>query len=150
MVTVRVNRSHPINRLRGEFDRLFEQAVEGFPRVGRSPWLAPTFPAVNVWEDEENVYAEAELPGVKLDDIELFVVGDQLTIKGERRVVNDDDVSYLRKERGTGSFARELSLPVAVDSGQVEATLRDGVLTVTLPKAEEAKPRKVEVKALPK
>ena len=113
-------------------------------------WFAPAFPAVNAWEDADNVYVEAELPGLKLDDIELFVVGDELTVKGERRHVDEEDVSYHRKERGTGCFSRVFRLPVGVDADKVEAALRDGVLTVTMPKAAEAKPRKVEVKALSK
>ena len=150
MLAIRVNGSHPINRLRGEMDRLFENAFEGFPRLTRDAWFAPTFPAVNVWEDADNVYAEAELPGLKLVDIELLVMDDELTIKGERKDVCEDEVSYHRKERGAGSFGRAFRLPVGVDAEKVEATLRDGVLTVTMPKAEEAKPRKIEVKALAK
>ncbi len=150
MLALRVNGSHSINRLRSEMDRLFDSAFEGFPRLTRDAWFAPTSPAVNVWEDTDNVYAEAELPGLKLDDIELLVMGDELTIKGERKDVCEDEVSYHRKERGAGSFNRVFRLPVGVDAEKVEATLRDGVLTVTMPKADEAKPRKIEVKTLPR
>ena len=149
MLALRVNGSHPINRLRDEMDHLFENVFEGFPRLTRDAWFAPTFPPVNVWEDTENVYVEAELPGLKVDDIELLIMGDELTIKGECKDVCRDEGLCHRKERGTGSFSRAFCLPVGVDAEKVKATLRDGVLTVTMPKAEEAKPRKVEVKALP-
>lgn len=147
MLALRVNGSHPIYRLRNEMDRLFDDAFQGFPRRTPGRWLAPSFPAVNVWEDADNVYLEAELPGLKLDDIELFIMGDELTIKGERRHVDEEEVAYHRKERGTGCFSRVFRLPVGVDADKVEATLRDGVLAVTMPKAAEAKPCKVEVKA---
>ena len=147
MLALRVNGSHPINRMRGEMDRLLENVFEGIPRLMRDG-LSPTFPAVNVWEDTDNVYVEVELPGLKLDDIELLVMGDELTIKGERKDVCEDDVSYHRQERATGSFGRVFRLPAGVDAEKVEATLRNGVLTVTMPKAEEAKPRKIEVKTL--
>ena len=155
MLALRVNGSRPINRLRGEMDRLFDSALTGFPRFTRDAWFAPTaptFPAVNVWEDRDNLYVEAELPGLQLDDIELLVMGDELTIKGERKEVCEDGVSCHRKERGGGSFGRVFRLPVGVDAEKVEAMLCDGVLTVTMPKAEKAKPRKINVtvKALPK
>jgi len=149
-LALRVNGSHSINRLRSVMDRLFDSAFEGYPQLTRDVWFAPTFPTVNVWEDTDNVYAEAELPGLKLDDIELLVMGDELTIKGERKDVCEDEVSYHRKERDAGYFNRVFRLPVGVDAEKVEATLRDGVLTVTMPKADEAKPRKIEVKTFPK
>lgn len=149
MLALRVNGSHPINRLRREMDRLFEGSFEGFPRLTRDMWSASAFPAVNVWEDADHIYIEAELPGFRLEDLELLVMGDELTIKGERKDVVDDNVTYHRRERSTDSFSRVWRLPVEVDAVGVEATLRDGVLTVTLPKGEQAKPRKIEVKAVP-
>ena len=121
-------------------DRLFDDAFRGFPMRAPGGWFAPSFPAVNVWEDAESVYVEAELPGLKLDDLELAVMGDELTIKGERKHVDDEDVAYHRKERGTGCFSRVFRLPVGVNADKVEASLRDGILTVTLPKAAEATP----------
>ena len=147
MLALRVNGSHPINRLRSEMDRLFEDAFEGFPRLSREAWFAPTFPAVNVWEDTDNVYVEAELPGLKLGDIELLVKGDELSIRGEYKDVCEDEVSYHRKERESGRFRRIVSLPTRVDAEKVSAQCKDGILTVTLPKAAEAKPRQIEVKS---
>lgn len=149
MLALQVNRSHPSNRWRNEMDRLFENTFEGFPKWRPEAGFASAFPPVNVWEDAENIYVEAELPGFKLDDLELQIMGDELTIKGERQVVREDDVSYHRKERTKGCFSRDFQMPVEVDADNTKATLSDGVLLITIPKTEQAKPRKVEVKALP-
>jgi HSP20 family protein len=105
------------------------------------------FPALNVWEDGDNLYVEAELPGVKSESLDVTVVGDELTIKGERSAISEDGVTYHRRERGTGSFTRVVRLPVDVDANQVDASLANGVLLIKLPKSEAAKPRKVQVKA---
>lgn len=150
MLARRINGSHPINRLRGEMEGLFNDMFEGFPRMTFGTLLAPVFPALNVWEDSDNVFVEAELPGLKLDDIELLITGDELTIKGKRKDAGGEDNTYHRRERSTGCFSRVLRLPMDVKADDVAATLRDGVLLVTMPKAAEARPRKVEVKALPK
>ncbi len=103
------------------------------------------FPTVNVWDEGELLVAEAELPGLKSDDLDVSVVGGELMIKGERKPVVEEGTSYHRRERGTGAFTRLLRLPVEVDAGRVEATLRDGILTVRMPKAEAARPRKISV-----
>ncbi len=150
MLARRINGSQPSNRLRGEMDCLFDDVFEGFPRMTFGTLLAPVFPALNVWEDSDNVFVEAELPGLELDDIELLITGDELTIKGERKDAGGEDHTYHRRERAAGCFSRVLRLPVDVKADDVAATLRDGVLLVTMPKAEEVRPRKVEVKALPK
>ena len=149
MLVCKINGSHPINRLRGEMDRLFDHVFEGIPRITFGTSLARVFPPLNVWEDSDNVFVEAELPGLKLDDIELVVTGDELTIKGERKDTAGEGDTYHRRERGVGCFSRALRLPVDVKADDVTATLREGVLLVTMPKAEEARPRKVEVKGLP-
>lgn len=129
------------DRLTREMDRLFNSVLDGgtFHRVR-------AFPAINVWEDADRLYAEAELPGLSLNDVEIFVVGDELTLKGHRPTDSDKDATYHRRERGTGDFSRVLTLPVEVDAEKVEATLRDGVLTIVMPKAEAAKPRKITIR----
>ncbi len=134
----------PINQLRGEVDRLFGDFFGQSENGGR--WRR-AFPAVNVWEDGDNLYAEAELPGVSGESLDITVVGDELTIKGERNAPNEEGVTFHRRERGAGSFSRSLRLPVEVDANRVEAALNNGVLLVTLPKSEAAKPKKVQVKA---
>ncbi|HVP13052.1 MAG TPA: Hsp20/alpha crystallin family protein [Phycisphaerae bacterium] len=105
------------------------------------------FPAVNLWEDASALYAEAEVPGLSLKDIEVTVEGDQLTVKGHRETLDAREYTYHRRERGTGEFARTLALPVEINPDQVEATLTDGVLRIRLPKAETAKARKIKVTA---
>jgi HSP20 family protein len=103
------------------------------------------FPALNVWEDGDALYAEAEVPGVKTEDIDISVVGADLTIRGHRESGEREGMAYHRQERGVGEFNRVLRLPVEVDANQVEASLRDGVLLVKLPKAESARPKKIKV-----
>jgi HSP20 family protein len=133
-----------MTQFRNEMDRVFESFGFG---DGLWPALAPSYPAVNVWEDEEHVYAEAELPGMELNDLEIYVTrGDQLTIKGERKEPTTGNAYWHRQERGFGSFTRVLTLPVDVDPDKVEARLHNGVLTITMPKSEKARPRKISVK----
>ena len=136
--------SNPIWQLRGEMDRLlsgvFGQSVDGI-----TPGAGSGQPAVNVWESGEDVLAEIELPGVSSNQIDVSVLGDELTIKVERPDVTQADATYHRRERPAGSFTRTLKLPCAIDAERVEADLNQGVLTLKLPKAEAAKPRKINV-----
>ncbi len=131
-----------VDRFGREMDRLLHTFFDGAMVAPRTR----LFPAVNVWEDGDNLYAEAEVPGMSMNDLEILVVGDELTIKGRRNAPAEEKVAYHRQERGCGEFARVLTLPVPVNADRVEATLKDGVLTVTLPKAEEAKPRKINIR----
>ena len=86
-----------------------------------------------------------EVPGLKTDQLDLSVVGDQLSIRVERPDAAQDGMTYHRRERPVGSFTRVLQLPVEVEADKVQADLNDGVLTIRLPKAEAAKPRKIQV-----
>jgi HSP20 family protein len=134
-----------LGQLRTEVDRLFSDLFNPASRpTVRAAWGNET-PALNVWDDEANYYAEAELPGYKMDEIEILVVKNELTLKGERKEGEAKDVTFHRRERGEGVFSRVLRLPAEVDSEKVHASLKDGVLTITLPKAEETKPRKIPV-----
>lgn len=87
---------------------------------------------------------------MKIEDIEVLVVGHEMTVKGERKDAKRDGVTFHRRERGVGTFTRTLRLPSDVDTNKVEAAMKDGVLTITLPKAETAKARKIEVKVASK
>jgi HSP20 family protein len=147
MVRYRYQNEHPLARLRTEMDTL----LDGF--LGDSAKIDPfgilrgrAFPALNIWEDERNLCAEAELPGVDIKDVDLRVVGNELTIKGQRKAGAGEGVSYHRRERGAGEFSRTVVLPVDVNAEKVEAKMADGVLAVTLPKAEAAKARRIDVK----
>lgn len=127
--------------LSSELDRLFDPFAEFGPR-------GQTAPAINVWDAGDHLAAEVEVPGYQQDQIELFVDGDKLTIKGKREQTHTENVRWHRRERVSGEFTRVLTLPVGIDHENVNATLKDGVLTITLPKAAEAKPRQIAVKGL--
>ncbi len=143
------NTWYPVTQLRDEMDRLFDEVLG----EGNGGWTFPgrfrtrAFPAVNLWETEDAVFAEAEVPGLTMEDIELLMMGNELTIRGERKPFQQEGVTYHRRERGTGTFSRVIRLPIDVDSEKVEASLETGVLTIRMPKAETARPRKIEVKA---
>ncbi|HEX4128430.1 MAG TPA: Hsp20/alpha crystallin family protein [Pirellulales bacterium] len=141
MSRLRGNGFAPLGQLRGEVDRLFEDFFGQGGNVGQ----VRGFPPVNVWEGEHELFAEAELPGLKNEDLEISVVGNELSIKGRRVDSAQEGTTYHRRERGAGEFVRVLRLPVEIDAERVQANLRDGVLTLTLPKAEKAKPRKINV-----
>jgi HSP20 family protein len=112
----------------------------------RSQASAQSFPAVNLWSNEESALATVEIPGVKIDDLEIMITGDTLTLKGSREPdsLNADAVSH-RQERGCGQFMRSLKLPFPVESDKVDAALKNGVLQVHLPRASADKPRKITV-----
>jgi HSP20 family protein len=130
-----------LNEMQHEMNRVFD-------RLGQQPFGVGEFPALNLWEEENALYLEAELPGLELSDLEIFVTGrNQLTIKGERKAPNFEKGVTHRQERGFGKFTRSLTLPFAVDEEKVEARFEQGVLKVRLPKHEAAMPRKIEIKA---
>jgi HSP20 family protein len=132
-----------LSRLNDEMNRLFSRYTNG----GRE--YSPTgYPPLNVWEDDDHLYVEAELPGFAMGELEMYVTGEsQLSIKGARQQPQLQKGTWHRQERGYGSFSRLMELPGPVDSDKVSAEFKDGVLTLTLPKKEEAKPRRIEVKA---
>jgi len=134
--------SQEMDRFQREMNRLFE---DFYPtRIRR----APTYPAMNVWNNEEGLAITAEVPGVSSDDIDISVVGDTLTLSGNRKPDElNEGARYHRQERGHGSFSRSFQLPFAVNVSKVDATFRNGVLTISLPRAEENKPRKIIVKS---
>ena len=139
-----LNVRNPFHQLRNEMDRLltdyFVPAADGLmPHVFREQ------PAMNVWQRDDALYVEMEVPGVKGEQVDVAVAGGELTVKIDRPEPNEEGVTYHRRERPVGSFRRSLRLPFEVDADKVEAEIRDGVLTVTLPKAEAAKPRKISV-----
>lgn len=129
-------------RMRREMDRLFSQFA------GRGPLAVDSgvFPAVNVSGDASNIYVQAELPGVKSEDLEISVEGNTLTLRGERKPDTATNVNYHRRERRAGKFHKAISLPDEINAEAVQATYKDGVLKLVLPKAEHAKPRKIAVK----
>jgi HSP20 family protein len=109
--------------------------------------LATTFPPLNVWEDGDAFHIEAEVPGLVEEQIHVSVTNrNEVSIEGERLVQEPANGRWHRRERGFGRFQRVLALPTPVDSDKVEAKLENGVLHLTLPKAAEARPRRIAVK----
>lgn len=104
-----------------------------------------TFPPIDLRHDAENVYLIAEVPGVPLESLDVSITGDTLSIKGERKAPDVGEERFHRRERPWGHFARLVSLPDPVDADKIQATLKDGILRVTLPKAESARPRQIRV-----
>ena len=126
-----------------QFDDLFGRPMLQWPTVEKG-WM----PAVDVFEKDDKFVVKAELPGMKGEDIDVSVVGNTLTIKGEKKTeteVKEED--YYRCERSYGSFHRSILIPSTVDASKIVADFEDGVLEVTLPKAAEVKPEKVKVSA---
>ena len=134
-----------LNRIRREIDRLFEDPL-GFLAPSNSFFEGWT-PAVDIFEDKDKYVVKAELPGMRKEDIEVSLDGSTLTVSGERKQEQEkrEGESY-RAERFFGRFQRSVTLPLPVLGNKIEATYRDGILSVTLPKSEEAKPKQIQIK----
>jgi HSP20 family protein len=137
-----------LEEMERRFDEIFGRAFQ--PRLwGRLPveergWA----PAIEMFEKEDKFVVKAELPGMKENDLDVSVVGDNLTIKGERKAESEvKEEDYYCCERSYGSFFRSVVLPSNVDAGKIEASFEDGVLEINLPKAAEVKPKKIAVSA---
>ncbi len=136
-----------MSTLRSDIDSLLDDFLLSTPRMlSRSAVRQSDFPALNAWKDAECLYFEAELPGLKIEDLDISVQGNQLAIHGKRLAEAPSDIVYHRQERGTGEFSRIIDLPCEINPDAVEASLKLGVLRIKLPKAEAAKPKKIEVK----
>lgn len=129
--------------LRDEIDRLFESPLSELARSSRllSGWT----PALDVFEDKDNVVVRAELPGMKREEIEVSMHNGMLSISGERKHEEKQEAEIYRTERFFGRFQRTVTLPTTVQADKVKAQYVDGILTVTLPKAEEAKPKRIDI-----
>ncbi len=102
-------------------------------------------PALDLYQNNDNIVAVVELPGMRKEDIEISLQDGTLTISGERKDERNQENSATRTERSTGKFRRSITLPTRVDVNKVSAIYKDGILTVTLPKAEEAKPKQIQI-----
>jgi HSP20 family protein len=133
-----------LSSLRDELDRLFESPWTELART--SQLLSGWTPALDVYEDKENFIVKAELPGMKKEDIEVSLHSDSLSISGERKSeTKEESADACRAERYFGRFQRTVTLPVPVAADKVKAQYKDGILTITLPKTEEAKPKQIDV-----
>lgn len=133
-----------LDRMRSQIESLFGRLTESLP-TGFGPGV---FPLINVTEDKDRLYVRAELPGIKANELEISATSNSLSIAGERKVAPENEAaSYHRREREAGVFRRTITLPNDIDSNRVEAHYNNGILTVTLPKAELSKPKQITVKA---
>ena len=140
-----------LDALRREIDKTFEEFwSDRSPRAWRGAFLpgraSRQYPLVNLSEDEGNLYVEALAPGVDLKSLDLSVVQGTLTIKGEKPgLAQVSAEAYHRNERAAGRFVRTIELPAEVDPAKVHAEYRNGLLLVTLPKSEKAKPKQIPI-----
>jgi HSP20 family protein len=133
-----------LERIRRQMDTMSTAFLRG-PFGGTA---AGVFPMMNVTEDKDNYYVRAELPGIKADELAIDITANTFSITGERKLaVESEKAQYHRREREAGTFNRIVTLPAEIDAEKVEARCTDGVLTVILPKAEAAKPKRIAVKS---
>ena len=131
------------SNLRDELNSLFN--LPFLANFNRQDLFSGWSPALDLYQNNDNVVAVLELPGLRKEDIEISLHDGTLTIAGERKSSSSNGEKAERTERCVGSFRRSITLPAQVDANKVSATYRDGILTVTLPKVEEAKPRRIQV-----
>jgi HSP20 family protein len=140
----------PLAQFQREIDRLFGAVFDrqfGRPGILRAGYV---FPPVNLRESDEEYLVRCELPGLEMEDLEVTVTGDHLTVTGERAdPTPEEGVTLHRRERDFGRFSRALTLPGPVEGDKCRATLRDGILTIRIPKAAAARPKRVQVRAEP-
>jgi len=130
--------------IREEMNRLLDTS---FRRMGHGDWETAFTPSVDVIEEKDAFLVKADLPGLSKDDVSVTLQESYLTIKGERKHETETkEAGYHRRERVQGSFLRTLELPATVDAKKIDAHFKDGVLSVRLPKTEEAKPKQIKVK----
>ena len=144
LVPVHKKGSSDLARLHRDMDDLLSGFFEGW----NLPFFEhPHWPALDIAEEQDAFVVKAEIPGCKAEDIDISVHGDTLTISGEKKQTEEKkEKGYYHVERYYGNFRRQLNLPAGIDPDKVEAACADGVLTITLPKTEKAKPVKIKVK----
>jgi HSP20 family protein len=131
----------------GDIQREVGRLIETFEPLQHWSWRLPRqFPPINLYDAGDRYILTADLPGVQAEDLELLITGESLTLRGERkRPERIPDESYRRQERPFGRWSRTMTLPEQVNGGAATADFAHGVLTITLPKAEETKPRQINV-----
>lgn len=125
----------------GNIERLYDQLFNPLEISQRKV----AYPPLNITEDNDNIYVRAELPGVNIEDVDLTISQGSLIIKGERK---PEQGRYFRQERPTGSFQRIVNLNVKIENNKISAKMKDGILSITLPKSEEVKTQKINIETV--
>jgi HSP20 family protein len=129
-----------MDQLQREMNHLFDANSR------RRVFNSPSYPAINIWTNDEGQFITAEMPGVNPEDLDIDVTGDALSISGKRKQDEaSKDARYHRRERSFGPFSRTVQLPFMVDTNKVEASFHNGVLQISLPRAEADKPKKIKI-----
>ena len=132
--------------VRNEMNRLFDNFFTGWPEPRKGLLEGEWAPSIDVTETEGEITVTAELPGVKQEEVDITITDDVLTLKGQKKEEKEvKDRNYHRIERSYGSFQRSVRLPTDVQAGEAKAAYKDGILTITIPKAEEAKPKQIKI-----
>jgi len=154
MSLIRWNPTHELDRwpsdffgIQREINRVFDSFIRGGVQADESLMTSYWTPAVDIAEKQDEYIVKMELPGVNKDDVKINLESNILTIKGEKKQEKEEMEKNLHRiERSYGSFQRSFTLPTTVKSDKIDAVFKDGVLSISLPKAEEAKPKQIEVK----
>ncbi len=147
MLLQRFNSMVPVPFLGDELDRAMTHALEGLPSaIAFRPFARQAAPALNVWEDDEHVFVEAEVPGMNAEELQVTVQDDVLTISGEQKTETEERSGYITQERVRRTFSRSVQLAAPIGEEAIGATLKGGILTVTVPKSPKLLPRKIEIK----
>ena len=135
--------THPSWNPFSELRRVQDQMNQVF---GGHPSGASSYPAVNLWGNDDKLVLTAEIPGLDANDVNITVQGNQVSLEGAKKTETADEKAvYYRRERGSGQFSRSFRLPFEIDENKVAAKFANGVLSVTLPRAESAKPKKITI-----
>jgi len=129
-----------------EMERMQQDMNSLASTIGNGIQTPAGFPAMNVWANENQAVVTAEVPGMSADDLDLSVMGETLTVSGERTPDHvEEGIVYHRRERGCGKFSRSIELPFRVDANHVEASFGEGILSISLPRAEADKPKRIKI-----
>ena len=143
---IRWEPAHEMMTLREAMDRLFDDAFTS-PLSVRSGWPMST-PAIDMYQTDNDVVVKASIPGITADEVQINISGDVLTLKGEVKHEEErNDKAWHIREQRFGSFERSVALPTAVKTEKAEAVFENGILTITLPKADEVRPKTINIKA---
>lgn len=134
-----------LRRIQRDLERVGWPWTAGARRVGGG-----AYPPVNLYESDAEVVVQCEVAGMESSDLDVSITGETLTVRGAKKpLAREEELSFIRRERGSGEFTRTIVLPDEVDTEKIEANLRDGVMTIRLPKRAAGKPRRIEIKPCP-